>query len=135
MTLAICQVEGGHRVLKARLKFSTGDLSAVVEHIEEFINTQHEDYMTSLAKEEMKKAWNLLSESFKELVYKVSPYALQKIRKQWKISQRAARDPVSHTIKPCTQAFNTTIGLLCSYTIQADLETTGRSNSNKSDRN
>ena len=81
-TLTTSRVEGGHRVLKHMLKFSTGDLLAVVMNIETLLKNQHENYTTKLDLAKMRIAANLSREMFSHLIGRVSPYCLQKIRKQ-----------------------------------------------------
>lgn len=48
-TTTTSRVEGTHRVLKANLKCSTGDLMAVVDGIETMLMNQRKDYKTRLA--------------------------------------------------------------------------------------
>ena len=81
-TLTIFRVEGDHRVLKHMLKFSTGDLLTVVMNIEVLLKNQHENYTTKLDLAKMRIAANLPREEFSHLIGRVSPYCLQKIRKQ-----------------------------------------------------
>ena len=125
-TLTTSRVEGGHRVLKSVLKFSTGDLMTVVDRLETLLEGQYDDYTTKLEQAKMSTAFNLPRELMSDLLGKVSPYALQKIRKQWKKVRRANLDPESEAFEelgPCTRSFATTMGLPCAHMIEACMKT------------
>ncbi|KAL8768505.1 MAG: hypothetical protein Q9209_005296 [Squamulea sp. 1 TL-2023] len=97
-TLTTSRVEGGHRVLKHILKFSTGDLMTVVGIIELLLKIQHENYTTKLDQKKMKIASNWPREAMRKLVGHISSYALQKIRKQWKFVTKAQSEAISLVI-------------------------------------
>ena len=115
-------VEGGHRVLKSMLKFSTGDLLSVVDCITDLLTKQYAEYSSKRAKEKIKIAFNLPRDLMANLIGKFSPHALQKIRKQWKLVKKEQTDPEQYAMGPCTGAFTTTMGLPCSHGIGAHME-------------
>ena len=125
-TLTTSRVEGGHRVLKSVLKFSTGDLMTVVDRLETLLEGQYDDYTTKLEQVRMSTAFKLPRELMSDLLSKVTPHALQKIRKQWKKVKRANLDPDSDAfeeLKPCSRSFVTTMGLPCAHMIEACMKT------------
>ena len=122
-SLTTSRVEGGHRVLKSVLKFSTGDLMTVVERLETLLEGQYDDYTTKLEQAKMTVAFNLPKELMSDLIGRVSPQALQKIRKQWKKVKKAELDGENETLGPCSRSFATTMGLPCSHMIQACMDT------------
>ena len=74
----------------------------------------------------MSTAFNLPRELMSDLLSKVTPHALQKIRKQWKKVKRANLDPDSDAfeeLKPCSRSFVTTMGLPCAHMIEACMKT------------
>ena len=121
-SLTTSRVEGGHRVLKSVLKFSTGDLMTVVDRLETLLEGQYDDYTTKLEQAKMTMAFNLPRELMSDLIGRVSPHALQKIRKQWKKVKRAELEE-NDTLGPCSRSFATTMGLSCSHMIQACMDT------------
>ena len=124
-TLTTSRVESGHRVLKSVLKFSTGDLHTVVSGLETLLEGQHDDYTTKLADAKELVAYNLPRELMRDLIPKISPYALQKIRKQWKLVKKSKLDPdheAYEELGPCSGVFATTMGLPCSHMIKACME-------------
>ena len=122
-TLTTSRVEGGHRVLKAALKASTGDLLTVVDGIEKILNRQYESYTHLLATAKMKIHMKLPRDLMRELINKVSPYALLKIYDQYLLVRLAKKYPKEHELKPCQRIFATTMGLPCAHMIVAALET------------
>lgn len=121
-TCTTSRVEGGPCVLKAKLKCSTGDLIAVVEGLEALLSNQHESYLHNLDVAKMKTPVNLPRDLMRDLLGRVTPYALGKIRKQYKHLRKAERKPDKYPLKPCTDVFFTTMGLPCAHRIKERIE-------------
>ena len=121
-TITTSRVESGHRVLKSNLKFSTGDLLYVVDCIEAMLSKQYREFNTKLARAKIRVAYNLPHGIMTELIGKVSPHALEKIRKQWKTIKRFQADPEEYPMKACTSGFSTTMGLPSSHKIKTCME-------------
>ena len=54
----------------------------VVDRLETLLEGQHDDYTTKLEHTKMSIAYNLPKELMSDLIGRISPYALRKIRKQ-----------------------------------------------------
>ena len=122
-TLTTSRVEGGHRVLKAELKVSTGDLLNVVDAIEEVLSRQYHDYITSLGEQKQKTPYKVPRELMRDLISEVTPYALSKVYTQYQLVKAAERDPVQNELKACNKVFSTTMGLPCCHMIRAAMDT------------
>ena len=125
-TLTTSRVEGGHRVLKHMLKFSTGDLMAVVDRLETLTSNQMKDYEHRLDQVKSKTAMNLPRDLMRNLIGRVSPYALQKIQKQYRLVRKAEKQSKKHPLQPCNHAFIKTMSLPCVHTIQTTIQASGR---------
>ena len=121
-TTTTSRVEGGHRVLKSVLKTSTGDLLTVVDGIELILNRQYTAWTHKLAQEKMKVAYRLPRDLMRDLIGRVSPYALSKVYDQYTKVKRADKDPEEHELKECGRLFMTTMGLPCAHVIKANME-------------
>ena len=114
-TTTTSRVEAMHRVLKALLKFATGDLGHVVDCVETMNVNQIKAYTTKLDQEKMKKLRAFDHNVFRDVVGRVSPHSLYKIEPQWKLVK--AESP-HQPLPPCTKVFKTTKGLPCAHDIK-----------------
>ena len=121
-TLTTSRVEGGHRVLKAALKTSTGDLLTVVDAVEGILTRQYQAYTHQLAQDKMKVPFKLPRELMRDLIGHVSPYALSKIYDQYLLMRTAKKE--KRALEPCQKIFATTMGLPCAHMINYALEET-----------
>ena len=125
-TLIISRVEGGHRVLKHMLKFSTGDFMVVVDRLETLISNQMEDYEHRLDQVKSKTAMNLSRDLMRNLIGRVSFYALQKIQKQYRLVRKVEKQSKKHSLQSCSHAFIKTMGLSCAHIIQIIIQASGK---------
>lgn len=95
---------------------------AVVDHLETLTSNQIEDYEHRLNQAKSKISMNLPRYLMRDLIGRVSPYALQKVYKQFKLVRKAERKPKKHPLKSCTHAFTNTMGLPCAHTIKASMD-------------
>ena len=77
------RAEGAHGTLKKYLQVSTGGLREVKENICLAIQNQFQEIKTQLASEKIRVPQKLCIPFFKELVNKVSFYALYELHKQY----------------------------------------------------
>ena len=69
-------------MLKSMLKFFTKNFHIVVSNLEILLKNQHDDYITKFADVKKLMIYNLSKKLMRDLISKISSYALQKIRKQ-----------------------------------------------------
>lgn len=118
-TTTTSRVEGIHRVLKTNLKFSTGDLMAVVDSIETLLINQRKDYNTRLANAKRNVPWEFNAPVFRNLIGRVTAHAIWKIHEQY---ERLRAVTEADPLPPCTKVFFSTMGLPCSHMIKARME-------------
>ena len=109
--------------MKSALKTSTGDLLTVVDGIERILNRQYEAYTHQLAQDKIKVAFKLPRDLMRDLIGRVSPYALSKIYDQYQLMKAAEKDPIESALKACDKSFANTMGLSCSHMIVDALNT------------
>ena len=118
-TCTTSRVESGHRVLKASLKCSTGDLDTVVSKILTVLMNCYQNYSTKLGQQKRNTPFSVQHSVYRELIGRVSPHALRKINKQYQLVKAAtSEEPLSS----CTHVFTTTMGLPCAHTIKTRIE-------------
>ena len=92
---------------------STGNLHAVVDSISVLLKNEYSQYLIEHNEAKMRLASNVRNIiPFRDLFTKVSPFALEAMRKQYNLVR-------NHQMKPCTGYFTTTMGLPCAHKIEA----------------
>lgn len=106
--------EGGHRVVKERLQFSTGDLHTVLGKLERLLIDQHHNYNGKIEEAKARLPKKLRNRPFmRDLTAYVSPKALNLVVDQY---LRVSAQPTA--IVACTGTFTATMGLPCAHRIQ-----------------
>ena len=124
--LIIFRVENDHRVLKSIFKFFTDDFKTIVDRLKILLKNQYENYIIKFEQVKMSIAFNLSKELMKNLIKKISLYALQKIRKQWKHVKKTAIDSKKkkyETLKFCSKSYVIIMKLFCCHMIQKCITT------------
>ncbi|XP_024196958.1 protein FAR1-RELATED SEQUENCE 5 isoform X2 [Rosa chinensis] len=106
------RAEGAHGTLKKYLQVSTGGLREVKENICLAIQNQFQEIRTQLASEKIRVPQKLCIPFFKEVINKVSFYALFELQKQYLLAN--AKDYSSQ----CKGQFSKTMGLPCVHMIK-----------------
>ena len=112
------RVESDHRILKIKLKCSTDDLMIVIDDFETMLINQHESYLHDLDVIKMKISINLSKNLMRNLLSRVISYALDKIRKQYKLLRKIEKNSDKYFLKHCTNVFWYTMSLSCAHRIK-----------------
>ena len=112
------KVESDHRVLKIKLKCFTDDLMIVIDDFETLLSNQHESYLHNLNVIKMKISVNILRDLMRNLLNRVTPYVLDKIRKQYKLLRKIEKKSDKYSLKSCTDVFFSTMSLSCAHRIK-----------------
>jgi hypothetical protein len=108
--------EGGHAVLKRRLRSSMSDLKTMMNDINLMLVNEHHNYLIEMKKARMRYSIELRRSIFDQLVSYVTSIALWKILSQYK-------KLIEHftVISACIKIFIIIIELPCSHIIQKRL--------------
>lgn len=113
------RVEGHHRVLKANLKCSIGDLLIVVDRIETMLTNQRKDYQRKIAQATRKILYEFRPTVWQDLVGRVTPHALWKMHKQYELVRKETE---AEPLTECTGVYTATMGLSCAHRIKTRME-------------
>ena len=92
---------------------SIGNLHAVVDSISVLLKNEYSQYLIKHNEAKMRLASNIRNIApFRDLFAKISPFALEEMRKQYNLVR-------NHEMRPCTRYFTTTMGLPCAHKIEA----------------
>ena len=105
-------------MLKSMLKCFIDDLLKMIDNIETLLKTQIKKYNTRLKQIKRKVALNLSRELMRDLIARVSSYALTKIQKQYRKLKQIEKDFENEALSSCTKIFDTTMRLSCSHVIK-----------------
>ena len=104
------------------LKIVIEDFYSVVETIEKLLKNQYDDHRHKL-NQEKKKTFNKLNRNLiKNLIKKMSSYALLKIHDQYRMIMLIAKNSKKHALKTCFKSFNTTMNFSCSHMIKTTMK-------------
>lgn len=78
---ASSRVEGAHAMIKRHLNVSSNDLMTVVQSIERTVKAQHSEALKRIANEQVNRPLSLHTFLYREVIGKVSHYALKQVRK------------------------------------------------------
>ena len=121
-TCTTFRVESDHRVLKIKLKCSTGDLMIVIDDLETLLSNQHESYLHNLDVAKMKISVNISRDLMRNLLSRVTSYVLGKIRKQYKLLRKVEKKSDKYPLKSCIDVFFSTMNLSCAHRIKKRME-------------
>lgn len=107
--------ESAHGGLKTRLQVSTGDLGYVIEHSDDFIRDQIEEYDFTIEDSKERIPFSHQIRLFRELNLKITRIARDEILKQY---QMVKDFPPGQDIGICTGQFRRSMGLPCKHEIQ-----------------
>ena len=91
----------------------------VVDGIEIMTMNQLKTYRTNVEREKMKRSNAFNATVFKGLIGRVTPHAMWKMHKQWKLYKAATPH---ESLGPCTKVFRKTMGLPCAHRIKESAE-------------
>ncbi|XP_058180186.1 uncharacterized protein LOC131298728 [Rhododendron vialii] len=103
------RAEGAHGKLKKYLQVSTGDLHQVKNKICLAIENEFKEINAQLSSEKIRIPHNCNISFFKEIINRVSVYAMREILKQYEMVKHGTMQPV------CTEHFMATMGLPCAH--------------------
>jgi hypothetical protein len=110
-------LEGGHKVTKAFLQDSQGDLLTVFKALQLHINSGIQRVIKELADSHNhlphRISPKIVSIFDKELIHQVMPFVLKKVRDQYNLAKSQVYHPV------CSGAFEHVYGLPCCHTIHS----------------
>ncbi|GJU26204.1 protein FAR1-related sequence 5 [Tanacetum coccineum] len=106
------RAEGAHAKLKKYLQVFTSDLHEVKKKISLAVEHEFNEIKVRLASERIKIPHDCNISEFRELLSRVSLFALKEIYKQYKKKKEGI-------ITPCTGHFMVTMGLLCHHKISS----------------
>ena len=90
----------------------------VVDSIETLVDNQNKIYETAIEQAKMRVSIDISRELFKDLIERVSLYVLRKIKKQYTLIKKTAKNSNKHSLRSCIKAFETTQDLSCAHTIE-----------------
>lgn len=106
---ASSRVEGAHAKIKKYLQVSTGDFRQVKDKICLAIANEFQEIKTQLSSEKINVPHILNIDFFKEIVRKVSVFAMKELHKQYEMAKYGTMD------SSCTGHFMSTMGLPCAH--------------------
>ena len=106
--------EMSHGKLKRNLRVSNGDVKTVVDKITLMLKAQVHEQQVAIEREKIYKPIEINKHvMFREVLGKVSVYALKKVLVQWKELIKA-----EGPLNACTGVYTTTLGLPCKHLLQ-----------------
>jgi len=112
------RVEGNHHVIKLYLRVGTFHLLTLMKRLGFMLANQHVELNAAIEKQRVHKAHRFGHSCFKDLIYKVSDFALDKLLQQLKHVEKGG-----HEEQPCSTWFTKLWGLPCHHYIHSCLET------------
>ncbi|KAL5704010.1 hypothetical protein ACHQM5_022490 [Ranunculus cassubicifolius] len=106
------RAEGAHAKLKKYLKLSTNNLLVPSERICLAVDNTFREIKAQLARENIRIPHSICCPFFKEIAYRVSVFALQKLLQQYKLASSPS------PLQPCKGHFTSTMGLPCAHMIR-----------------
>jgi hypothetical protein len=113
------RVEGNHHVIKSYVRLGKLDLFVVFKRLSLMLANQKVELSVELERQKLLRAHHLTHDVFKNLHYRVSLFALDKIYDQWKIMEDNTLE------KPCSHQFTRTWGLPCQHALKNLVERNG----------
>ena len=114
-TTSTSRVEGNHHTIKSYLQLEKLDLLQVIKKLHLMLSNQKAEITKGIENEKIIFSHSHRIDCFKNLIFKVSQYALEKILHQYELSQEVTK-------RICSKQFMSTYGLPCSHRISEFLE-------------
>jgi hypothetical protein len=112
------RVEGNHHVIKSYLHVDTLHLLTLTKWLGLMLANQCVELNAAIEKQKVHKAHRFGHSCFKDLIYKVFDFALDKLLQQLKHAEKGG-----HEEQPCFARFTKSWGLPCHHYIHGCLET------------
>jgi hypothetical protein len=112
------RVEINHHVIKLYLCVDTPHLLTLMKRLGLMLANQHVELNATIEKQRVHKAHQFGHNCFKDLIYKVFDFALNKLLQQFKHAEKGG-----HEEQPCSVRFTKSWGLPCHHYIHGCLET------------
>ncbi len=112
------RVEGNHHVIKSYLRVDTLHFLPLTKRLGLMLANQRMELSAAIEKQRVHKAQRFGHSYFKDLIYKVSDFALDKLLQQLKHAKKGG-----HEEQPCSARFTKSWGLPCHHYIRGCLET------------
>jgi hypothetical protein len=112
------RVEGNHHIIKSYLRVGTLHFLMLTKQLGLMLADQRVELNVAIEKQRVHKAHRFGHSYFKDLIYKVSDFALDKLLQQLKHAEKGG-----HEEQPCSARFTKSWGLPCHHYICGCLET------------
>jgi hypothetical protein len=112
------RVEGNHHIIKSYLRVGTLHLLTLTKRSGLMLANQRVELNAAIEKQKVHKAHRFGHSCFKDLIYKVSNFALDKLLQQLKHAEKGG-----HEEQPCFVRLTKPWGLPCHHYIRGCLET------------
>jgi hypothetical protein len=112
------RVEGNHHIFKSYLRVGTLHFLTLTKQLGFMLANQHVELNAMIEKQRVHKAHRFGHSCFKDLIYKVSDFTLDKLLQQLKHAENGG-----HEEQPCSARFTKSWGLPCHHYIRDYLET------------
>jgi hypothetical protein len=112
------RVEGNHHIIKSYLLVGTLHLMTLTKRLGLMLANQHVELNVAIEKQRVHKAHQFDHNYFKDLIYKVSNFNLDKLSATIKHAEKGG-----HEEQPCSARFTKSWGLPCHHYIRGCLET------------
>ncbi len=115
---SILRVEGNHHVIKSYFRVGIFHLLTLTKRLGLMLTNQRMELNAAIEKQKVHKAHQFSHSCFKDLIYKVFDFALDKLLQQLKHAKKGG-----HEEQPCSARFTKSWGPPCHHYIRNCLET------------